>query len=169
MKNVVIIVATKNSNYTLAENLLELIDCKKYNVELRSLEEFELPLFLASEYDELKQKYLNEIKSITDLLVESDALIVCAPEYNGGIPPIITNALAWISVSTDYWRDAFVNKISLIATSSGGPAIKYNIAMKNQLEHLGMVVMPRMISVSSNNPFKKESALKILKQFLNLI
>ena len=169
MKNVVIIVATKNSNYTLAENLLELIDCKKYNVELRSLEEFELPLFLASEYDELKQKYLNEIKSITDLLVESDGLIVCAPEYNGGIPPIITNALAWISVSTDYWRDAFVNKISLIATSSGGPAIKYNIAMKNQLEHLGMVVMPRMISVSSNNPFKKESALKILKQFLNLI
>ena len=169
MKKVVILVATKNSNYILAENLLELIDCKKYNVELRSLEEFELPLFLASEYDELKQKYLNEIKSITDLLVESDGLIVCAPEYNGGIPPIITNALAWISVSTDYWRDAFVNKISLIATSSGGPAIKYNIAMKNQLEHLGMVVMPRMISVSSNNPLKKESALKILKQFLNLI
>ena len=169
MKNVVIIVATKNSNYTLAENLLELIDCKKYNVKLSSLEDFDLPLFLASEYDKLKDKYLNEIKSITDLLVESDGLIVCAPEYNGGIPPIITNALAWISVSTNYWRDAFVNKISLIATSSGGPAIKYNIAMKNQLEHLGMVVMPRMISVSSNNPFKKESALKILKQFLNLI
>ena len=169
MKNVVILVATKNSNYILAENLLELIDCKKYNVKLRSLEDFALPLFLASEYDKLKQKYLNEIKSITDLLIESDGLIVCAPEYNGGIPPIITNALAWISVSTDYWRDAFINKISLIATSSGGPAIKYNIAMKNQLEHLGMVVMPRMISVSSNNPFKKESALKILKQFLNLI
>ena len=71
MKNVVIIVATKNSNYTLAENLLELIDCKKYNVKLSSLEDFDLPLFLASEYDKLKDKYLNEIKSITDLLVES--------------------------------------------------------------------------------------------------
>jgi NAD(P)H-dependent FMN reductase len=169
MKNVLILTGTKNSNYSLGKNLLDLINQNNYNVNLSSLEDFNLPLFVASDYEVLKQKHLNDIKRITDLLVKSDGLIICSPEYNGSIPPIITNAIAWISVTTEYWRDAFSNKIGLIATSSGGPAINYNTAMKNQLEHLGMVIMPRMISVSSSNPFKKESASKILKQFLNLI
>ena len=169
MKNILILTATKNSNYNLGKSLLELIDQNNYNVNLSSLEDFNLPLFLASDYETLKQKHLSDIRQISDLLVKSEGLIICAPEYNGSIPPIITNAIAWISVSTEYWRDAFSNKIGLIAGSSGGPAIKYNIAMKNQLEHLGMVVIPRMISVSSSNPFNKESASKILKQFLNLI
>ena len=169
MKNIIILTATKNSNYSLGKKLSELINQKEYQVILNSFEDFNLPLFSASDYEKLKQKHLNDIKNITDLLVKADGVIICAPEYNGSIPPIVTNAIAWISVTTEYWRDAFVNKIGLIATSSGGPAIKYNIAMKNQLEHLGMVVIPRMINTSSRNPLKAETASKILKQFINLI
>jgi len=169
MKSIVILTATKNSNYSLGKNLSGLINKKECQVVLNSFEDFNLPLFLASDYEILKQKHLNDIKKITDLLVKADGLIICAPEYNGSIPPIVTNAIAWISVTTEYWRDAFANKIGLIATSSGGPAIKYNTAMKNQLEHLGMIIIPRMINVSSSNPLKTESASKILKQFLNLI
>ena len=169
MKNIVILTATKYSNNNLGENLSELINKSEYQVTLSCLEDYDLPLFLASNYEKSKANHLNDIENITNLLVKADGLIICAPEYNGSIPPIISNAIAWISVATEYWRDAFVNKIGLIASSSGGPAVKYNIAMKNQLEHLGMVVIPRMISVSSSNPFKKESSLKILKQFLNLI
>jgi len=169
MKNVIILTATKNSNYSLGENLSKLIKQNQYEVVLSCLEDFDLPLFVASDYEELKQKHLNDIKKVTDLLVKADGVIICAPEYNGSIPPIITNTIAWISVTTEYWRDAFANKIGLIASSSGGPAVKYNTAMKNQLEHLGMVVVPRIINVSSSNPLKKDSASKILKQFLNLI
>ena len=169
MKNILILTATKNSNYDLGKNISDLIDKNKYQVILSSFEDINLPLFLASDYEKLKQKHLNDIRKITDFLVEADGLIICSPEYNGSIPPIVTNVIAWISVTTEYWRDAFANKIGLIATSSGGSAIKYNIAMKNQLEHLGMVVIPRMINVTSNNPLNKESASKILKQFLNLI
>ena len=169
MKNIVILTATKNSNFTLGKNLSELINQEEYQTIVTSFEDFNLPLFVASDYEKLKQEHLNDIKNITDLLVEAQGVIICSPEYNGSIPPIVTNAIAWISVSTEYWRDAFANKIGLIATSSGGPAIKYNVAMKNQLEHLGMVVIPRIVNVSSSNPLKKESASKILKQFLNLI
>ena len=169
MKNIVILTATKNSNFTLGKNLSELINQEEYQTIVTSFEDFNLPLFVASDYEKLKQEHLNDIKNITDLLVEAQGVIICSPEYNGSIPPIVTNAIAWISVSTEYWRDAFANKIGLIATSSGGPAIKYNVAMKNQLEHLGMVIIPRMVKVSSSNPLKKESASKILKQFLNLI
>ena len=169
MKNIVILTATKNSNYSLGENLIELINQEENQVVLSSFEDFNLPLFSASDYERLKQKHSSDIREITDLLVKADGVIICAPEYNGSIPPIVTNAIAWISVTTEYWRDAFVDKIGLIASSSGGPAIKYNTAMKNQLEHLGMVVIPRMINVSSSNPLKTESASKILKQFINLI
>ena len=77
--------------------------------------------------------------------------------------------IAWISVSTDYWRDGFNKKISLIASSSGGGGAKYFIAMKNQLEHLGSVVMPRGIQISSSNPLNEESTKKILKHFINLL
>ena len=84
-------------------------------------------------------------------------------------PPIINNAIAWISTSTDYWRDAFKDKIALIGTSSGGPGSKFITTMKIQLEHLGCVVMPRSISVNKSNPLNLESANKILSQFAKLL
>ena len=41
-------------------------------------------------------------------------MIICAPEYNGSTPSIVTNTISWISVTTDYWRGAFLNKTGLI-------------------------------------------------------
>ena len=91
------------------------------------------------------------------------------PEYNGSIPPIVNNAIAWISGSTNYWRDAFNNKITLIATSSGGPGTKFITAMKSQFEYLGCIVMPRALSSNESNPLNIESTEKILKQFIKII
>jgi NAD(P)H-dependent FMN reductase len=165
MKSVLIISATKGLNFQLTKRLYDILD-KNVKKEYISLEDYDLPLFKASDYNELKNTYSDEIKKLTDIIVNVDGLIICAPEYNGNTPPIFSNAISWISVTTDYWRDAFLNKSALICTSSGGPAIKYSISMKNQLEHLGMVVMPRYISVTSSNPLDENSAKKILKQFL---
>tara|TARA_Y100000590_G_C14871635_1_gene695375 strand:- start:9 stop:515 length:507 start_codon:yes stop_codon:yes gene_type:complete len=165
MKNILIISSTKSNNYLLSKNLCDLIDdgVNKNNI---SLEDYPVPLFVASTYEDSKVKYKDIISKITDELVNADGIIFCAPEYNGSIPPILTNMIAWISVSTEYWRDGFSDKIALIATHSGGPANKFNIALKNQLEHLGMIVMPRYISVTSTNPLNTESTRKILQQFL---
>jgi len=168
MKKILILSATGNTNYTLAKNILKIIN-DKTNVELKNLEEFNLPIFYSSTYEKNKVKYFNEIELLTKMMTNADGLIFCSPEYNGSIPPIVTNAIAWISVTTDYWRDGFNNKVGLIATSSGGNASKLVIALKNQLEHLGMVVMPRSINVSSNSKFNLESAEKILAQFIKLI
>tara|TARA_Y100000748_G_scaffold274424_1_gene249520 strand:- start:354 stop:674 length:321 start_codon:yes stop_codon:yes gene_type:complete len=106
---------------------------------------------------------------LTNKFVESDGIIICAPEYNGSTPPIVNNAIAWISTTTDYWRDAFNKKIALIGTNSGGPGTKYITIMKLQMEHLGCVVMPRAISENKSNPLNVESVNKILKQFIDLI
>ena len=100
---------------------------------------------------------------------KNEGLIICGPEYNGSTHPIINNSIAWISSSTEYWRDAFSDKIALVATYSGGAGLKYISTMKLQLEHLGCVVMPRAISSNKSNPMKSESIDKILKQFVKLL
>ena len=108
MKNILIISSTKSNNYLLSKNLCDLIDdgVNKNNI---SLEDYPVPLFVASTYEDNKVKYKDIISKITDELVNADGIIFCAPEYNGSIPPILTNMIAWISVSTEYWRDSFSN------------------------------------------------------------
>tara|TARA_Y100000590_G_scaffold420634_1_gene523536 strand:+ start:780 stop:1289 length:510 start_codon:yes stop_codon:yes gene_type:complete len=169
MNKIIIISATSFSNYKLSIKIKKIIDNLNVDCEILNLEDYNLPLFTAKKYNENKNNIKIEINELTSKLIESKGIIVCAPEYNGSIPPIITNCISWISISTDYWRDAFTNKIGLIATSSGGDAIKYNIAMKNQLEHLGVVVVPRIIGISSNKKFNSKSSEKILLQFVNLL
>ncbi len=124
-------------------------------------------MFAASTFKQ--EKGSKEIKEITDQFVESSGLIFCVPEYNGSIPPIVTNLIAWISVSTEYWKDGFKDKTCFIASSSEGDAAKFHIAMKNQLEHLGSVVIPESISVYSSNPYNSKSTRKILKYFVKLL
>ena len=63
----------------------------------------------------------------------------------------------------------FLNKIGLICTHSGGDGAKFLSSMKLQLEHLGVTVMPRYISVTNSKEFNNESAYKILKHFINLL
>ena len=169
MKKITIISATSGQNYILSKSIKTLLKDKNLLVELEELEKYDIPLFTASNYSDIKLNVGEKILSLVNKLIDCDGIIICAPEYNGCIPPILVNMISWISVSTPNWRDGFINKISLIASNSGGAAIKYNIAMKNQLEHLGSVVYPRFVCVNDNNPLDAVSVKKILKDFINLL
>jgi len=175
MKNILIISATLKNNYKLAKELNNLLnrilkkDSKSIKITILSLENYKLPLYTENTFDENITEYKNSISKLTDEFVKSQGIIICAPEYNGSMPPIMNNAIAWISTTTDYWRDAFNKKIALIGTHSGGPGTKYIATMKLQMEHLGCVVMPRAISVNKSNPLNTKSANKILKQFIDLV
>lgn len=169
-KNILILSATNNSNLKLSNSIKSLIKTNiNVNAKIIKLEDYSLPLFKASNYEINKKKNSETIKKITNLLIESDGIVICSPEYNGSIPPIVTNIIAWISVTTKNWRDAFINKVGIIASSSGGPAIKYNVAMKNQLEHLGMIILPKSINIYSDKSYSEDSTKKILEQLINLI
>ena len=169
MKKILIVSATLKSNFELSKELSEI--CLQLDAETQviSLENFMLPLYTDEIFNKEKNNYSDTIEKLTKCFINAEGLIICGPEYNGSSHPIITNAIAWISVSTENWRDAFNNKISLLGTSSGGPGTKFLISMKMQLEHLGSVVMPRTINVSTSNPLNKDSAKKILNQFINLL
>jgi NAD(P)H-dependent FMN reductase len=167
MKNILIISATLKSKYKLAKQLETLID-KKANVTIISLENYNLPLYTENAFDKYIKSHQSTIEKLTKYFINNQGIIICSPEYNGSTPPIVNNAIAWISTTTKYWRDAFNDKIALIATSSGGPGTKYTTIMKLQMEHLGCVVMPRSISANKSNPLNIESTKKILKKFIDL-
>ena len=169
MKKIIIISATLKNNYILAKDIKDILKDMNVDVSLISLEDHMLPLYTDQVFSEKKDSCYQEVSRLTNQMKLADGLIICGPEYNGSTAPIISNAIAWISTSTDDWRDSFMDKIALIATYSGGGGDKFVRAIKIQLEHLGTVVMPRSINVNSSTPLKKDSAKKILKQFINLI
>ena len=169
MKKILIVSATRKTNYILAKKLEEILLTLNTEVTVISLEDYELPLYTDDIYENKKDEYFDVVESLTKQFSNHKGLIICGPEYNGSTPPIITNTIAWISVSTDYWKDAFRDKVFLIASSSGGPGIKFIATMRLQLEHLGSLVVSESISVNNKNPLKEKSSKKILKQFINLI
>ena len=169
MKDILIVSATLNNNYSLSKALSDILKELDLESTIISLENYKLPVYTDKVFDTEKDTYKKTIESLTQHFINHKGLIICGPEYNGSTPPIINNAIAWISTSTDYWRDAFKDKIALIGTSSGGPGNKFITTMKIQLEHLGCVVMPRSISVNKSNPLNPESVNKILNQFTKLL
>ena len=164
MKKILIISATNDKNLDLAKQLIAIFSNMNTETELVSLQDLNLPLF---DSDILVEE--NIVENLIDRISKSSGLIICAPEYNGGVPPVLSNAITWISVKSEYWRDAFNGKFALIATHSGGNGNRFLTAFRSQLEYMGTNVLARTISVSKNNPLDKSSVKNIIKSFVKVI
>ena len=169
MKKILIVSATLKNNYKLAKNVENLLKELDVKTTLISLENYNLPIYTDDLFEKENTKYKSTVESLTKEFINNKGLIIFGPEYNGSTPPILNNAIAWISTSTDYWRDAFNDKIAMVGTSSGGPGTKFIATMKMQLEHLGCIVMPRAISSNKSNPLNIDSTKKNLRNFINLL
>ena len=164
MKKILIISATNDKNLVLAKELDNIISNMSIQTELLSIQDLGLPLF-----DFEKVLNNNVIDDLTDKLQKSSGFVICAPEYNGGVPPVLSNAIIWISVKSKHWRDVFNGKFALIATHSGGDGSRFITAFRSQLEYMGTNVLARTIAVSSKHPLDKKSATKIIKSFVDII
>lgn len=163
---VTIFSSTSNNNLKLAQQLEQLLKEKGVKVTLFDLEAMELPLYSPS----AEQKGVPELaQNMTNSLKNSTGVIFVAPEYNGSIPPNMTNMVAWVSRSSEDWREGFNNKFALVATHSGGGGQKVLEAMRKQLEHVGATVLARSILTTYSKPAKEESLHQILDQFCKYI
>ena len=164
MKKILIISATNDKNLLLAKELDHIISKMSIQTGLLCIQDLDLPLFDF-------EKVVNEdtINDLIDKLQQSSGFIICAPEYNGGVPPVLSNAITWISVKSKHWRDAFNGKFALIGTHSGGDGNRFITAFKSQLEYMGTNVLARTIVVSNDNTLDKKSATKIIKSFVDII
>ena len=161
MKKILIISVTSGNNFILAEKIQGLI---KLDNELITLADYRLPLY--DGHSVLKNKVV--INDLCKKVIDADGFIFCGPEYNGGSAPTLINAITWISITTDHWREAFLDKIGLIATHSGGDGNSFLSTFRQQLEFLGVVVFPRSIKINKHQDFDEESIKKTLERFQRL-
>ena len=164
VKNVLIISATNDKNLLLAKELNKILSNMDVETDLICLEDLNFPLFSPKiEFNG------NVVDDLLEKLTNTSGFIICAPEYNGGSPPILTNVITWLSVITDNFRELFSNKKALIGTHSGGAGARFLSTFRIQLEHLGVIVFPRTIMVNNSKPFNEKSTKSILDDFIKLL
>lgn len=162
MSKIGILVASANNNLKLGQKLAEIAKGLGVETELINLVDLNLPLY--STVEEEKNGLPEAAKDLAIKILGLKAFIVVAPEYNGVMPPVLNNAMAWTSRSTEDWRDAFNEKVVGLATHSGGGGQKGLQAMRIQFQHLGANILAREILTSYDKALNEETAKNMILQ-----
>ena len=166
-KNDLIIISSSNGkNLELSKKFLEKSNELKISSEILDLTKLNIPLYNPRIHS--KNEIPNEIISLKKKLFEIEKWIICAPEYNGSIPPILSNFIAWLSVSGDDFRNLFNGQPIAIATFSGGPGIELITSLRIQLAHLGSQVVGRCLSSNYSKPAEDKTIEDILKRLMQM-
>ena len=167
-KKLLVITASHGGNLKLAERFVEAGKKLNYSCQLLDLtkSEYDLPLF-NPRYN-AKDKAPTNLESINMQMEKHSHWVICAPEYNGSIPPILTNAIAWLSVQGKDFRSLFNERPIAIASFSGGGCMELLLSMRIQLTHLGALVLGRQLTSNKSKIAEDKSIHAILKQLLQL-
>ncbi len=166
MSKIGILVASANNNRKLGNKLKDIANELGHEVELINLVDLDLPLY--STVEEEKNGIPETVLDLTNHILDLKAFIIVAPEYNGVMPPVLNNAMAWTSRSTEHWRDAFNEKVVALATHSGGGGAKGLQAMRIMYQHLGANILAREILTTYQKPLDEDTAKNIIKQLAKL-
>ena len=158
--------ASSGHNLTLARRLAEIADDMGIPTQLVDLTQAELPLYTPAREEVGRPPSLDRLESAFS---SANGMVIVAPEYNGSIPPTLTNAIAWLSTQTDDFRSLFTLKPTAIATHSGGGGQKVLVAMRLQLSHLGATVLGRELLTNGKKPLNEASARAVLQQLAALM
>lgn len=156
---------SRGRNLELANSFLAEIEAQGLPVEHIHLPDLDLPLYGARYGASGRGQGLQNLEQA---LRTHPSLIICAPEYNGSIPPLLTNAIAWLSVISSDFRALFNQRPVALATHSGGTGQKVLLAMRQQLAHLGCLVLGRELMSSPEKPANLETITALVSQLHQL-
>ena len=103
-----------------------------------------------------------EIQSSMKRILHCDGMIVCAPEYNGSTPPVLTNFIAWVSVQSSNFRLLFNKRNVGLASVSGGGGQHVIMSMRMQFSFLGSNVLGRSIVVNKSKSLNSEAVEEMI-------
>jgi len=166
MSKIGIIVASANNNRKLGDKFQELATIKNVQSQVINLVDLNLPLY--STVEEENNGIPDIAQDLAEKILALNAFIIVAPEYNGVMPPVLNNAMAWTSRATENWRDAFNEKIIGLATHSGGGGEKGLQAMRIQFQHLGANILARELLTTYQKPLNEDSAKNMIDQLVKL-
>ncbi|MEP6615104.1 MAG: NAD(P)H-dependent oxidoreductase [Ginsengibacter sp.] len=125
--------------------------------EIQDLNEYQFPLF-----DERLQYMKNpsaDVLKFADKIKSADGVIIVTPEYNGGYPASLKNA---IDLLYSQWK----RKPVAIATASNGPfgGAQVNTSLAFSLWKIGVLLVPSMFLVSKVQDSYNEDGTAINKE-----
>lgn len=161
-----ILVASHNRNLELARQVESAARAKGMEVVLLDLTELNLNLYTSRAEP---QGPGTDFPQLHHALATAQALWFCAPEYNGGVPPSITNAIAWLSCSASDFRSLFNGKPVALSTHSGSVGQKVLSALRLQLSHLGCTVIGRELLSNAQKPANPDSISAMLDVLQKLV
>lgn len=164
MTKITIVAASGVKNLELAQKFEQQLQSMGAETSLINIMKLELPLY-HSESD-LKHNARELLGQWHDVLIQSHGFVFVAPEYNGGLPPVFTNFLAWVSRSSKDWRSAFNGKTAAIGTYSAGSSGYVLMAMRMQLAFIGLNVLGRQILTHSAKALDEKSLVDVCEQLL---
>ena len=167
-KNLLVISASNGENLTLAKRFLNAGKELNYSCKLLDLTESNNDLPIYNPRHNSKNQTPENLKSINKQMQSHSHWVICAPEYNGSIPPILTNAIAWLSVQGNDFRSLFNERPIAIASFSGGGCMELLLSMRIQLTHLGALVLGRQLATNKSKIAEDTSINAILNQLLKL-
>ena len=165
-KDLIIISASCGKNLELSKKFQDKSNELKIESEILDLTNFDIPLFNPRIHT--KENIPLEIMEIKEKLFSIEKWIICAPEYNGSIPPILSNLIAWLSISGDDFRDLFNGQPIAIATFSGGVGLELLLSLRIQLVHLGSQVLGRQLSSSFSKPADMKTVEDIIQRLIQM-
>jgi NAD(P)H-dependent FMN reductase len=159
MADLLLIAASNGENLKLAHRFAAAAQAMGRGTDVLDLTALDLPLFTPPARDHGTPAAVADLEA---RLRASPRWVICAPEYNGSIPPVLTSAIAWLSVQGDDFRALFNCRPIAIATHSGGGGATALMALRLQLAHLGAHVVGRQVLSNNANPAKDASIADVL-------
>ena len=161
--DLLVLAASNGENLKLAKRCVHAASQRQAKAELIDLTSLSLPLYSPRVQAAGAGAGLT---SLRNRLHAAPRWMICAPEYNGSIPPVLSNAIAWLSVMDDDFRSLFNGRPVAIGTHSGGGGMEVLISMRIQLTHLGAEVIGRQLLSNFNKPAKDESIDDVVHRLL---
>ncbi len=163
--DVLVIAASNGENLKLAQSFVDQAQAQGSSADLLDLTTLELPLFTPRAKD---QGMPNSVQPLQQQLMAAPRWVICAPEYNGSIPPVLTNAIAWLSVQGDDFRSLFNGRPIAMASFSGGGGMELLVSLRIQLTHLGAQVVGRQLLSNYSKPAKDDSIADLIKRLMQM-
>jgi NAD(P)H-dependent FMN reductase len=153
--DLLVLSASNGENLALSERFAAAARACGMGAEVLDLTDLSLPLFNPRIHAEAGLPAA--VAPLSQKLQAAPRWVICAPEYNGSLPPVLTSAIAWLSVQGEGFRTLFNGRPIAIATHSGGPGVEVLAVLRIQLAHLGAHVVGRQLSCSRQTPAKDSS------------
>ena len=159
---ILVFFASQGKNKELAHKIGDELSAQSKQFELIDLVGLQLPLY--DERQEESYEISNNLREVLSKMKTSTSQVYIAPEYNGSVPPVLNNFIAWTSRASKDWRECFNEKIMFNCYSLWRRWYPCSMSMRSQFSFIGMNVFGRQLLTNYNKELSEESLKSSVRQ-----